>query len=426
MAGSGPEELFHFVSVWNPQYALDAMDVHLGVLLSAIKEDRRQPGEAERNDSGVYVWWGKLRSADGQHPLPHAEALARAASVVRRAVAESHEVHLYLTDYRSLYVGDVRELTLEDVRDQDGPRVPKYVRARASKPPGSAGSKSALPPYKRAADCWFKLADIRRLVADDTTAVAAEVERLRNVGDGGRRVSLYGGMRDLPLVVTRDDHARLFAPDERDDRRGRRWWAEIDRARGKGIGAIERDLRDNVLGDEVWAGLDLAARGFVATGKKTFREHRTDPSFDFSWVVINFGKAVEVQVRHLVLEALQDAPREARIVMSARGNPKDLADSRTVTTLGEIEHLMGANAAFTEALTRLAGGSWLTGEFRHFLARFAPDARNPAAHDSRISLDKATAWRNEFLGVGRAGVLEQLARVRPIDPPRGRGARQAQ
>jgi hypothetical protein len=34
------------------------------------------------------------------------------------------ELHLYLTDYRSLYVGHVCEITTDDVRADDGSHVP--------------------------------------------------------------------------------------------------------------------------------------------------------------------------------------------------------------------------------------------------------------------------------------------------------------
>jgi len=42
-------------------------------------------------------------------------------------------------------------------------------------------------------DFWYKLLDIRRLVADDTIAVIAELKQLRNPEYHNRPVSLYGG-----------------------------------------------------------------------------------------------------------------------------------------------------------------------------------------------------------------------------------------
>ena len=73
----------------------------------------------------------------------------------------------------------------------------------------SQADPAHVPAYYRhqslRCDCWFKLLDIRRLAQDDTLAVIAELKRLRNVHYNDRPVSLYGGMVDLPLVVTRED-----------------------------------------------------------------------------------------------------------------------------------------------------------------------------------------------------------------------------
>jgi hypothetical protein len=159
----------HLVSVWNPSYAQDAMDAHLEVLL----------GWAERasGEDDTYVWWAKLRSGNRQQPLPHrAEILA-----LEEQIAAGHETHLYLTDYRSLYVAHVDEITSDDLL-ADG------------------GEEDHMPLYYRgqAADFWFRLLDIRLLVSDDTVATIEELKRLRNVRYHDRPVSLYGGSRRCP------------------------------------------------------------------------------------------------------------------------------------------------------------------------------------------------------------------------------------
>src|SRR6185436_14074349 len=87
------------------------------------------------------------------------------------------EVHLYLTDYRSLYVGHVAEVTADDVRGgeyDDGEHVPDFYRFG-----------------KLECDCWFKLFDVRRVVADDTLAVVDELKKLRNTRYNDRPVSIY-------------------------------------------------------------------------------------------------------------------------------------------------------------------------------------------------------------------------------------------
>ena len=75
-----------------------------------------------------------------------------------------HEICLYLTDYRSLYVAHVGEITADDPRDDDDElHIPPIYR-----------------PKDIHCDCWFRIWDIRRLVSDDTLAVVTELRKLRN------------------------------------------------------------------------------------------------------------------------------------------------------------------------------------------------------------------------------------------------------
>ena len=180
----------HLVGVWNPSYEADAMDEHIEVLLRHARAFR--DGKADNDE--VYVWWGKLRSPYRQAPLPHLSEILKFDSVLSSEDGEG-EVHLYLTDYRSLYVAHVGEISAEDVRENKDEldHMPAYYRT-----------------VDRAADCWFRLWDIRRLVLDDTPAVTQELRALRNTRYHDQRVSLYGGMVDLPLIVTRPDGVRWF------------------------------------------------------------------------------------------------------------------------------------------------------------------------------------------------------------------------
>jgi hypothetical protein len=98
-------EPHHLVTVWNPSYAQDAMDEHLAVLIDWA--GRAQAGDADRDD--IYVWWGKIRSPNRQGLLPHADAV----TALDEQVQAGTETHLYLTDYRSLYVAWVGEITAE-------------------------------------------------------------------------------------------------------------------------------------------------------------------------------------------------------------------------------------------------------------------------------------------------------------------------
>jgi len=176
----------HLLAVWNPSYADDPMDAHIRVLLHWV--ERRRRGEAGEED--VYVWWARIRSPNRRDDLPHLpDVLA-----LQQQIDDGVETHLYLTDYRSLYVGLLDEITGDDVLREwpdEADHMPAYYRGQR-------------------VDVWFRLLDIRRIVADDTLAVIEELRKLRNVHYHDRPVSLYGGMTNLPLVLTRDEEVRWF------------------------------------------------------------------------------------------------------------------------------------------------------------------------------------------------------------------------
>jgi hypothetical protein len=222
-------------------------------------------------------------------------------------------------------------------------------------------------------------------------------------------VSLYGGMVHLPLIVTRDDGARFFEPAIRDALLGGKLWIEADAERG-GIGAIERDLRDNLFGEEAWDALDLSARTFIASAEKVFRENLGDGAFDFTGVVVDLAKACEVQANMVVRRALAGAAPKERTV-NVDGRPVDLARDAPLS-LGAIGRILGDNGTVRDALRRRTlGGDWLLtsgGAVLQHLARH----RNPAAHTEPVSRDDARRLRNQLLGVGCHGDLVQLAKVR--------------
>ena len=348
----------HLVSVWNPSYAADAMDVHLELLLRGAAEWRA--GSREEDD--VYVWWGKVRSANRQQPLAHlAEILEIDADLAREARDDvGPEVHLYLTDYRSLYVGHVGGISAEDERDDKG-HVPAYYR------------DSDL-----SCDCWFQLWDIRRLVADDTVAVIEELKRLRNVRYHDRPVSIYGGMVELPLLVRRDDDARYFDPELREGLLSGLYWCEFDSQRS-GIGAMERELRENLFGDRAWNGLDPAARTFVASAEVAFRGHRDDPGFDFTGVVVDLAKAFEVQTNAMLRRAMRTAREDVRRI-NLDGRSVDLARGRALT-LSELARAIGEDRGVNEFVKRrLQHGEWFAASLPPILREIA-ELRNPAAHE---------------------------------------------
>jgi hypothetical protein len=54
----------HLVAVWNPSYAVDAMEEHLRILIDWFERFCKK--EVDWDD--VYVWWARLRSANRLEP----------------------------------------------------------------------------------------------------------------------------------------------------------------------------------------------------------------------------------------------------------------------------------------------------------------------------------------------------------------------
>ena len=378
----------HLVAVWDPSRGPDSMNAHVQLLLAV----RRRQRDAEIDDEDVYVWWGKIRSPNRQQPLPHIDDILAIDEALRGDDGPDAEVHLYLTDYRSLYVAHMGEVTADDVRVDDADYVPAlYDGAQC--------------------DCWFRLMDVRRVVLDDTIGVVAELKKLSNVRYHGKPVSIYGGMVELPLLVTRPDAARWFEPRVRAQLIEGRSWAEFDAER-TGLGTIERDLRENMFGDEAWQGLDPAARTFIATAEKVFRDHRADPAVDFAPVLVDFAKAFEVQVNDVLRRVLRSASAAARYA-NVDGETVNVVEGGPFS-LGQLARIVGEEREINAALKQLlVRGEWFTASLPPILRELA-EVRNPAAHTAHLSLDQVVRLRNQLVGVACTGTLVELGLVRPV------------
>lgn len=386
-APASPRPERHFVSVWNPSYADDAMEQHLALLLALA--ERRRAGEIA--DDEVYIWWGKVRSDNRLTPqknLDDARAIAAELDAGTRA-----ETQLYLTDYRALYVAEVEEIQFGELPPEEASHVPAYYKTA-----------------KLRCDFWWRLFDLRRLVTDDLNAVIEELRALRNEHYHGRPVSLYGGMVDLPLFVTRDDGRRFFAEAERDVATGGKLWAEFDANIATGVAGIERELRENLIGERAWSALEAPARTFIATGEKMFRDSRNDMATDFAPVLTSFSKALEVQVNAILRRAT------ARMKLPARqakvgGRTVDLVEHGSLM-LGDIVNVLTGEPALIRALAdTVTESAWFTGQLPIVLDGFR-DVRNDGTHEKRIDRATATLWRNQLLGVGCTGHFVELSRVK--------------
>ncbi len=378
----------HLLTVWNPAYAADAFEAHVRLLL---EWDAKYAAGSVADDD-VYVWWGKVRSSNRLAPMPHLSDVLALDAQTDAGADTDDETHLYLTDYRSLYVADLLAIEADDPRRDDAAHVPAYYAHKDLH-----------------CDCWFQVADIRALVRDDLEGVQAELTRLRNTRYHDKPVSLYGGMLELPLIVTRPDGRRFFDAAERTLLADGALWARFDAERGA-VGAMEAVLREDHLGAAAWNALDASARRFLAGAEFTLREHRRDPAADLSAVVVGYGKALEVQINLLLRDAMRDAPEPARLVKVEHHTVR-LPEALPLT-LRQLAFALGSERELADYLcTTLHDGAWLTRECAAILDQFAAEARNPASHGESVPRDVALRWRNQLLGVGCDGALVRLAKV---------------
>ncbi|MEO8031643.1 MAG: hypothetical protein ABI765_12385, partial [Gemmatimonadota bacterium] len=161
-----------------------------------------------------------------------------------------------------------------------------------------------------------------------------------------------------------------------------------------------------------WQALDSISRTFLGSAEKIFRDHRSDPAFDFGAVIGLFAKVLEVEINARMHSGLANTPDEARL-QNVDGKSVDL--SKTRLTLGQLAHaLAGSQARHFALCSRLEHGDWFSGSIAPILKDFIL-VRNPGTHEERVSREIAVRWRNRLVGVGCEGVVAQLARVRRKD-----------
>ena len=379
----------HLLSVWNPSYSADVLDAHLNILLKWAKE--YTDGRAELDE--VYVWWAKIRSKNRDGQLSH----HRQILALDEQASAGTETHLYLTDYSSLYVAQVGEITDDDVRvaEDELEHMPAYYKDHPI-------------------DFWFRLFDLRRLITEEPIEVIAELKKLRNTAYHDRPVSLYGGMVSLPLIVFRDLPARWFS--DNDSLIEGRIWAERAAEYRGDAARMSRDLRDNLIGRELWPRLEAGTRSFLASAEVVFRAHRDDPAFDLSGAAISYAKAVETELNALLFPAIRGVvakkpPHEREVRLE--GKLLDLSGVVPHQTLGMIKNLLKhepiVRGAVGEALRH--DRSWLLDILTRELDLIL-EIRNPGAHSETTSASELEVIRRTIMGVGREGLLGRMAYAR--------------
>ncbi|MFC1575324.1 hypothetical protein ACFL5A_01590 [Gemmatimonadota bacterium] len=381
----------HLLSLWNPTYSDVAMDVHLRVLLRwAELSDQEDASPAD-----IYVWWARLKSPDRKGPHPFREEILTLDQQIRDGV----ETHLYLTDYRSLYVGHLAEITADDVpteRPREKSHIPDYV-------------------LEHEAIFWFRLRDLRQVVSGDLAGTELEIQKLRSLKHGDRPVSIYGGISDAPCMVRRDPPVAWF--EKKEELTGGQLWAQLEaQLRGESK-RVARQLRDNLFGSRLWRAMEPASRTFLTSAEAVFRSRMDDPGFDFSGVAIEYAKAVEIELNALLFPALRTAlggkaPKQREI--HGLHSRLDLGKPVPHQTLGAMGHILEHEPLVQKGIKTVLhkDASWiLSDSFQRDLGALLK-LRNPAAHWEITMGEMVGERRAELLGIGCEGFLVRLIRAK--------------
>ena len=386
----------HLLTLWNPSYTDDALDAHLSVLLDWDR--KRRAGLAEREDA--YVWWAKIRSRNRDGQLPHHDSVL----ALDEQINSGSETHLYLTDYRSLYVAEIGEVTDDDVRTDEGEldHMPAYYHDLQH------------DGIRHAVDFWFRLFDIRRVVTGDTLEVINELKKLSNVGYHDRPVSLYGGMVDLPLIVSSEPAASWFS--DTGALNDSALWAHRAAEHRSEAQRMAKDLRDNLFGRELWPLISPTSRTFLTACEAEFRAHRDDASFDMSGAAIAYAKAIETELNLTLFSSIRPmfadkkpSEREVR----EDGRLLDLSGPVSHQTLGTLLHLLQHQDIVQSSIRRAMphDHGWMLGVLPRQLEHLR-DFRNSSAHSEALTANRVEQSRRTILGIGCQGLLETLVRVR--------------
>jgi len=127
-------------------------------------------------------------------------------------------------------------------------------------------------------------------------------------------------------------------------------------------------------------------------------------------VIVEFSKALEVQVGVLLREALRDVPPDDRRV-NVDGTTVDLATCCPGLSLGQLGRAV--TSCRSALVNRVSDGVWLTGSLPAILDALA-EVRNPHAHEEKLGRDEAARWRRQLMGIGCYGDLVKLAQVQAV------------
>ncbi len=189
--------------------------------------------------------------------------------------------------------------------------------------------------------------------------------------------------------------------------------AEYDASLRGETARIAKELRDNLFGREVWGALEISSRNFLASGEAIFRSRKDDPRFDFSSVVMEYAKAIKVELNVLLWRrfrvCLGDLPPKDTVTQlhnrAAKTDLKSCSEHLSLNVLlANIKNNKEVKACVEYAFSN---PGWLLHRMPKRL-RELTDLRNPSVHKIELSRERVDEIRNGLLGIGCQGLLSEM------------------
>ena len=362
--------------LYNPYYQKDVIEQHVKVL------------QASEDPLKARVAFGKIRSKLRDYDHPHRERL----EAIFDRVSEERPLQLFLTDYADMYVGRVVEVR---AGDRSVP-APDYYREKGLD-----------------VEHWFIMNDLRRIVRDDFTFVRDRIlSNFTTPNFKGWHYAIYGNEYVYPLVVEMDEPIDYFDYDFADQR----YFPEI--FGNEAAQRIQNDLIHYRFGEELFYAMHPNSRDALVAAETGYAEHREDPLYDFTPVVIQYSKAFERELylfaRHL-FAWLGEREDLSHITYTVQGREYNFADyQRHKPNIGSTAHLL-RHYDIRNAMDRhLPGGalkSFVKFQIQSTLKEIQ-EIRNEATHGEKTAKEVCESYRAKVVGIGESGMLTDLVRYR--------------
>ena len=362
--------------LYNPYYQKDVIEQHVRVLQSAS------------DPLTTKAAFGKIRSKLRDYDHPYKERL----ETIFAKVSGAHPLQLFLTDYADMYVARVVEVTAEDRSDI----APDYYNEK-----------------NLDVELWFVMTDLRRIVRDDFTFIRDRIlSNFTTPNFKGWHYAIYGNEYVYPLVVEMDEPIDYFDYDFDDQR----YFPDI--FKNDQVQRIQRELIHYRFGEELFYAMHPNVQDALVGAEAGYVEHRDDPLYDFSPIVVQYSKAFERELYRFgkrLFGWLGKKEDLTHITYAVQGQDYTFADyQRHKPNIGTTAYLLRHYDIRNAVDRHLPGGplkSFVKFQLQPMLKEIQ-EIRNEATHGEKTSKEVCENYRAKVVGVGESGLLADLVRYR--------------